>query len=82
MAVYRPLAMQGVQNLYWLHNGMAAWQQMIEREEPKALVMAGALGAEQPGSRPPAHGQLLASKYIRKIKRPGGGAAKSGGCGG
>jgi rhodanese-related sulfurtransferase len=81
-STYRQLALRGAQNLYWLHDGMPAWQRMIEREEPKAMLLASALGAEQPASRPPTHGQSLTNDTLRKIKRPGGGAAKSGGCGG
>jgi rhodanese-related sulfurtransferase len=65
-AAYRRLAMSGVQNLYWLQDGMTAWQQMLERS-PNAS---------------PKHEERVASNYVHKVKRPGGGAAKSGGCGG
>jgi len=65
-AAYRRLAMSGVQNLYWLQDGMTAWQQMLERTP---IV-------------PAKHDARVASNYVHKVKRPGGGAAKSGGCGG
>jgi rhodanese-related sulfurtransferase/uncharacterized membrane protein YedE/YeeE len=80
---YRTLALSGVKNVYWLHNGMTAWRQMVERQQPKATVMAVALGGEQPASRPPNnHEHPDIGQYVHKIARPGGGAAKSGGCGG
>jgi rhodanese-related sulfurtransferase len=65
---YFTLASAGVQNLYWLHDGMNAWQQMLNRGQPQ--------GAS------PKHDERIASSYTHKVKRPGGGAAKSGGCGG
>jgi rhodanese-related sulfurtransferase/uncharacterized membrane protein YedE/YeeE len=82
IAAYRTLAGKGVKNLYWLHNGMNAWQQMVQRQQPHATVMAVALGGEQPASHPPAEHGAQAVPYTHKIARPGGGAAKSGGCGG
>ena len=77
---YRRLATAGVENIYWLRGGLDAWQRQFEVWLPSGAILAAALGAEQPLSRPPLH--ALAGNYVHKIKRPGGGAAKSGGCGG
>ena len=81
-SAYRRLALAGVENAYWLHNGLNAWQRMFESQQPSGTILAAALGAEQPASRPPMHGHLEAGSYVHKVKRPGGGAARSGGCGG
>jgi rhodanese-related sulfurtransferase len=80
---YRSLASKGVQNIYWLHDGMNAWTRMLIREQPGFMLAASALGAAQPASRPSAHkGHAPSANIVHKIVRAGGGAAKSGGCGG
>jgi rhodanese-related sulfurtransferase len=80
---YRSLASTGAQNIYWLHGGMNAWTGMLRKEQPGFMLLASALGAEQPGSRPVAkHAHAPMSNLVHKIVRAGGGAAKSGGCGG
>ena len=80
--VYRALALSGVENLYWLQGGLEAWQRMLEGRHAGPPILTAALGAEQPASRAPSHGPILAQAYVKKIKPVGGGAAKSGGCGG
>ena len=80
--VYRALALSGVENLYWLHDGLEAWQRMLEAQHVEPATLTAALGAEQRASRAPSHGPMLAGAYVKKVKRVGGGAAKSGGCGG
>ena len=79
---YRRLAIAGVENLYWLHGGVLAWQRLIDEHEGHSTILAAAFGGEQPASRVPVHAKAFAGTYVKKIKRVGGGAAKSGGCGG
>jgi rhodanese-related sulfurtransferase len=79
---YRTLAMSGVENLYWLQGGVNSWMALVEPQHETGVILTAALGAEQPASRPSMHGPLVKGTYAKKIKRVGGGAAKSGGCGG
>ena len=81
-AAYRRLTMSGVENLYWLQGGVPAWQRLMDEHAGRPTILAAALGGEQPASRVSSHADPLAVKYVKKIKRVGGGAAKSGGCGG
>lgn len=79
---YRKLAMSGVENLYWLHDGVVAWERLMKEQQGGPTILAAALGGGQPASRVSAHVLPSASRYTKKIKRVGGGVAKSGGCGG
>jgi rhodanese-related sulfurtransferase len=79
-AAYRTLALQRVDNLYVLAGGLPAWLKLFPAaDSPPAL----ALGKGHVASRPPklAHGAPMPA-YVARIRAPGVGTQKSGGCGG